>query len=264
MKLSIIILNYKQLGMIKNCVKSINKLCLSFKFETIIIDNNSLDNSVEHIKENYFNIKLIESKKNLGFSGGNNLGIKEAQGEYILIINPDIILNSKSLIKLVEFMDSNPKAGIAGPKLINPDGSLQYSCSRYPNWKLPFYRRSFLRHTNHGQAWIDNYFMKDWDHNNNLKVDWLFGACLIVRKSILEKVGLLDDRFFMYMEDLDWCRRMWLKNYEVWYVAEAQIIHYHHRESADVSGLGGLFKKSGRVHLVSWLKYYIKYKGKLK
>ncbi|MBT3690381.1 glycosyltransferase family 2 protein [bacterium] len=263
MKLSIIILNYKQLGMVKNCLKSINKLSLPFEFETIVVDNNSNDESVKYLKENYFNIKLIESGKNLGFSGGNNLGINVSVGEYALVINPDIILNNEALISLVKYMDENENVGMSGPKLLNPDGSLQYSCSRFPDWKLPFFRRSFLRNSVAGKEWNNDYFMKDWDHESNKKVDWLFGACILVRKNILDKVGLLDDRFFMYVEDLDWSRRFWQNGYEVWYIAEAKVIHYHHRDSAEGVGIFGLFKKSGRVHLVSWLKYYFKYKGKL-
>ena len=104
--------------------------------------------------------------------------------------------------------------------------------------------------------------MKDWNHESNSTVDWLFGACLMVKKSALDKVGMLDDRYFMYMEDLDWCRRFWEKGFEVWYVADAEVIHYHHRESADGIGVAGLFKKSGRTHFISWLKYYFKYLGK--
>ena len=103
MKLSIIILNYKQLGMVKNCLKSINKLSLPFEFETIVVDNNSNDESVKYLKENYFNIKLIESGKNLGFSGGNNLGINVSVGEYALVINPDIILNNEGNHVLPDF-----------------------------------------------------------------------------------------------------------------------------------------------------------------
>jgi len=262
MKLSIIILNYKSLGLVKNCLKAIKDLGLDFEYEVLVVDNNSLDNSVEYLEEHYFNIKLIKSKINLGFSGGNNLGIKQAQGEYILVLNPDILVLSKAIETLLEFMDSHPQAGIIGPKLINPDGSLQYSCSRWPDWHLPFYRRSFFGRTKKAQNWINNYLMKDWNHESNSKVDWLFGACLMVRRSALEKVGLLDDKYFMYMEDLDWCRRFWENNFEVWYIAEAEVIHYHHRESAEGFGFFGILKKSSRVHLISWVKYYFKFLGK--
>ena len=141
MKLSIIILNYKSLGMVKNCLKAIKDLKLDFEYEVIVVDNYSKDESVDYLKEHYFDIKLIESKKNLGFSGGNNLGVKQAQGEYILVSNPDILVLSKALDTMIEFMDKHSQAGIIGPKLKNPDGSLQYSCSRWPDWHLLFNER---------------------------------------------------------------------------------------------------------------------------
>jgi len=262
MKLSIIILNYKSLGLVKNCLKAIKDLSLDLNYETIVVDNNSKDDSVKYIEENYFDVKLIKSAKNMGFSGGNNLGIRQAQGEYVLILNPDILVLSKAIETMIEFMDQHPQAGICGPKLINPDGSLQYSCSRWPDWHLPFYRRSYFSRTKIAQNWIDNYLMKDWNHKTDSPIDWLFGACLMIRQVAIKEVGLLDERYFMYMEDLDWCRRFWGKNWEVWYLPQAEVIHYHHRESAIGFGLSGLFKKSSRVHLASWLKYYLKYFGK--
>ncbi|MBU1036935.1 glycosyltransferase family 2 protein [Patescibacteria group bacterium] len=262
MDLSIIILNYKTLGLVKNCLKAIKGLSLPFNYEVIVVDNNSSDGSVEYLKNNYFDIKLIEARHNLGFSGGNNLAIKSAQGKYLLILNPDILILDQAIEKMIEFMDNHPSAGICGPKLLNPDGTLQYSCSRFPDWRLPFYRRTFLARTKKGQKWVDYYLMKDWDHQSNQKVDWFYGACLMVRKEFIKEVGLLDERYFMYIEDLDWCRRFWQKNYEVWYVAEAEVIHYHQRDSAVAAGFGGILKKSGRIHLQSWLKYYFKYRKK--
>ncbi|MBU1131158.1 glycosyltransferase family 2 protein [Patescibacteria group bacterium] len=262
MDISIIILNYKSLGLVKNCLKAVKDLDLPYKYEIIVVDNNSQDNSVNYFREHYFDIKLIESSKNLGFSGGNNLGIKKAQGRYILILNPDILILSEAVSKMYKFMEENPHAGIAGPKLLNPDGSLQYSCSRFPDWRLPFYRRTFLGKTRQGREWTSHYLMKDWDHQTDKKVDSLYGACLMVRQKAIDQAGLLDERYFMYLEDLDWCRRFWQKNWEVWYLARASVIHYHQRESAVGTGLKGLWKKSGRIHLVSWLRYYFKWRGK--
>ena len=133
MDLSIIILNYKTLGLVKNCLKAIEDLHLSCNYEIIVVDNNSQDGSAEYLKEHYFNLKLIESKKNLGFSGGINLGISQSQGKYILILNPDILILSKAIEVMMQFMEENPQTGILGPKLLNPDGGLQYSCSRWPD-----------------------------------------------------------------------------------------------------------------------------------
>jgi GT2 family glycosyltransferase len=228
----------------------------------LVIDNDSSDQSIKSLKDKFFEIKLIEAPVNLGFSGGNNLGLAKAQGKYILIVNPDILILSPAVEIMYQFMENHPQAGIVAPKLLNPDSSLQYSSSRWPDWRLPIYRRTFLGQTKSGKKWTDYYLMKDWDHRTDKKVDWLYGACLLVRKQAIKEVGLLDERYFMYMEDLDWCRRFWSKSWEVWYLATAEVIHYHQRESALGVGLKGLFKKSGRVHLLSWLKYYLKWRGR--
>jgi GT2 family glycosyltransferase len=139
---------------------------------------------------------------------------------------------------------------------------LQYSCGNFPDWHLPFYRRTFLGKTTLGKKWLKNYLMMDWDHNQNKEVDWLFGACLLIRHQALTKVGLLDERFFLYLEDTDWCRRFWENNYQVVYFAQAKVIHYHRRSSAENTGLTGLFSRAGRIHLSSFIKYFLKYLGK--
>jgi len=260
MGLSIIILNYKTLGLVQNCLRAIYDLNLPYQYEIIVVDNDSRDGSVEFLKEHFFNVKLIESANNLGFAGGNNLGIKKAQGKYILILNPDILILSDAIKVMYGFMEKHGQAGICGPKLINPDGSLQYSCARRPDWRLPFYRRTFLSRTKKGQKWTDNYLMRYWDHNSSKVVDSLYFACVMIRKEAINEVGFLDERYFMYLEDLDWCLRFKLAGWEVWYIAEAQVIHYHQRESALGTGIRGLLKKSGRIHLKSWIKYYLKWR----
>lgn len=262
MELSIIILNYQTLGLVKNCLRAIKNLPWPFSYEVIVVDNHSQDGSVEYLKNHFFELKIIESPENLGFSGGNNLALKQAQGKYILILNPDILILDDSVIKMYQFMETHPLAGICAPRLLNPDNSLQYSCSRFPDWRLPFYRRTFLSRTAAGQQWVSNYLMKDWDHSINQPVDWLYGACLMVRQTALAKVGLLDERYFMYLEDLDWSRRFWENKFEVWYLAEASVIHYHQRDSAVTAGFWGILKPAGRIHLQSWLKYYLKFRGK--
>jgi GT2 family glycosyltransferase len=262
MDLSIIILNYKTLGLVKNCLKAIKDLNLPYKYEVIVVDNHSNDGSVEYLEEHYFDIILLKSSKNLGFAGGNNLGLKKAVGKYILLINPDILILSPAIEIMYQLMEKNPLVGLCGPKLINPDGTLQYSCSRWPDWRLPFYRRTFLGKTNRGKKWIEHYLMQDWDHLANQKVDSLYAACYFIRRAALEEVGLFDERYFMYLEDLDLCRRFWQAGWEVWYIAEAKVIHYHQRESALGTGIMGLLKKSGRIHLQSWIKYYLKWGNK--
>lgn len=260
MDLSIIILNYKSLGLVKNCLKALADLNLPYKYEIIVIDNHSNDGSAEYLRNYYFNIIFIESNKNLGFAGGNNLGLKKAKGKYILLINPDIFVLPRAVELMYDFMEQHSAAGLCGPKLLNPDGSLQYSCSHWPDWRLPFYRRTFLSQTKKGKKWISHYLMHDWDHSANRTVDALYAACYFIRRDALNEVGLFDERYFMYLEDVDLCKRFWLKKWEIWYIAQSKVIHYHQRESALGTGLKGLLKKSGRIHLRSWIKYYFKWR----
>lgn len=234
-------------------------MSVPFEFEIIVVDNASGDGLTNMIEAEFFGVKLIKAEQNRGYAAGNNLGLKAAQGKYALILNPDVTIEEKSIIALLDFMEQNPLCGIAGPKIFNPDGSLQYTCLRFPDWKLPFYRRTFLGKTKGGQKWNSNYLMADWGHDKNKKVDWLFGCVLMVRKEALAKAGLLDERYFLYMEDLDWCRRFWENNWQVWYVAVAAAIHFHQRLSAEASLFNVLFSKSARTHLSSWIEYYRKF-----
>ena len=260
--LSIIILSYKQQGLVKQSLRGLRSLNIPLDHEIIVVDNNSQDGLAEMVKNEFMEVKLIEAGENRGYAAGNNLGIKKAQGKYILILNPDVTILSDAITKLFDFLEQNPRAGIVGPQIKNPDGSIQYSCSRFPDWRLPFFRRTFLSDTKKGRQWNSNYLMMDWDHRQNRQVDWLFGACLMVRQEAIDQVGLLDEGYFLYMEDLDWCRRFWEKNWQVWYLAETEVIHFHQRMSAEGSLLSSFFSKTARIHFTSWLRYYFKFKNR--
>lgn len=259
MKLSIIILNYNTPKLIKYLLKNILSLKLPFEYEIIVVDNGANKQLKDELKSYSPYLKMF-AIANQGYAHGNNFGISKASGQYILILNPDIYIRPKSIERLVEFMEKNKRAGMVGPKLLYPNGEYQYSCTRYPDWRLPFYRRSRLGRTKAGQQWLKKYLYMDYDHESPKQVDWLFGACFLIRKSAIDEVGLLDQRYFLYFEDLDWCRRFWQKNWPVWYYPQAQVIHFHHRDSADKSGLKGIFSKLGRIHLISWFKYMWKWR----
>jgi len=207
------------------------------------------------------NLLTIQAENNGGFAVGNNLGIRQSNGKYVLILNPDVAIVAGGLEKMVDFMNQHEKIGMVGPKLINPDGSIQESCRRFPSWPVPFFRRTILGRLPQGRRMLDYYLMEDWDHGSNRPVDWLFGACLLVRRVALEKVGLFDERFFMYFEDLDLCRRFWEDNFQVYYFSDVEMVHYHQKLSAEKSGVLGVFSKAGRIHIFSGLKYFAKYFG---
>lgn len=278
MDLSIIILNYKQKGLLKQCIKGIVGAQPQLDYELIVVDNNSGDGSLSMVKKMFEPdtsqpqlpisqnwkipaIKTIQASSNKGFASGTNLGIGQARGKYLMTLNPDIAVVPGVLEKMVSFMEADSSIGMIGPKLINPDGSVQYSCRRFPNFLTPFYRRTFFGKLPRAKKAVGRYLMKDFDHNTSQAVDWLFGASLLVRKLVIDKVGPFDERFFLYFEDLDLCRRFWQAGFKVVYMAEVEMVHYHQRLSAERGGLLGIFNRGGRIHFASGIKYFAKYLG---
>lgn len=261
MKLSIIILNYKQKGLVKQCIKGIYQSKIRVPFEILVVDNHSEDGCLEMVREFYPEVRGISIDKNRGFAYGNNRGIEKSRGEYILILNPDIAIVEGAVEEMIRFLDHHPKVGIIGPKLIHPDGTIQYSCRRFPTILTPLYRRTFFGKLPFAKKHIASYLMKEWDHQEARDVDWLFAACILVRREALEKVGYFDDRFFLYYEDLDLCRRFWERGYEVWYLPKVELVHYHQRLSANRQGFFSLCYRPTRIHIISAIKYFLKYFG---
>lgn len=262
MDLSIIILNYKQKGLVKNCLKNIKALDLKLEYEIIVVDNNSNDYCLEMVKEEFKDVKTIANRENVGYAQGNNSAIKEAKGKYVLILNPDITPLAGGIEKICQFMENNPDCAVSAPKLLNPDRSVQISCFRFPRWYTPILRRTFLEKLKFAQKELDRYLMRDYPREEKSETDWLSGAVLFVRSSAIEKVGLMDKRYFLYFEDMDWCRRFQQGGYKIYYLPEAEMIHYHQRLSAQESGLKALLNKHTRIHIASAIKYFWKWRNK--
>ncbi|MBN2884794.1 glycosyltransferase family 2 protein [Patescibacteria group bacterium] len=259
MDLSIIIVNYKSKDKLANCLRSLEASDLSgIEHEIIVVENNSGD-ELNDLVATFNKIKLINSPVNLGMGGGNNLGIKNSNGRYILIANPDLIFSSDAIKILYQYLSTHPEVAIAGPKLLNPDQSLQYSCARYPSIFLPLLRRTALG--NFFPGFIENYLMKKDKHTEISVVDWLLGACLLVRRDELFENGkLFDERFFMYFEDVDLCRRANAAGKKVMYHPLSVITHDHMRDSARLPWYMAIFSdKIAREHLKSWWKYFKKW-----
>lgn len=256
MNISIIIVNYKSKDKLINCLNSIAVSDLAgLNYETIIVENNSGDDLSDLA---YPNLKIIISPDNLGMGGGNNLGIKNSSGEFILISNPDIVFEKDTIKNLYEYFKADKTIGLIGPKLVNPDGSLQYSCVRFPKFYIPLLRRTAI-----GSLFpdaLDNYLMKHTDHNQIQKVDWLMGACFMVRRSDI-KDSLFDERYFMYFEDVDLCRQVNSRGQSVVYYPVVKVIHNHARQSAILPWYKSLFKdKIAREHIKSAFRYFNKWR----
>ncbi|PIR96114.1 MAG: glycosyl transferase family 2 [Candidatus Doudnabacteria bacterium CG10_big_fil_rev_8_21_14_0_10_42_18] len=251
--ISIIVLSYQSQMHLEVLLPSIEESAKGLSVETIIVDNGSTDGSKEWLKQQMdkgANFKLISLADNLGFSKGNNLGIKEAKGRYILLLNPDTKLSPDTLQTMTGFMDNHPEVGAGGCKLVKPDGKLDLACRRrFPN-PVNSFKRLFL---------TDNkdYNYTDIDDNQSMEVDSVVGAFMFIRREATEKIGLLDEKFFMYGEDLDWCWRCKEAGYKVWYLPETTVLHYKGESSKKVS-----FKALFWFHEAMWIFYKKHYSPK--
>lgn len=254
MDVSVVIVSYNSRGVLEPCLESLEKQRIADRMEVIVVDNASSDGTPNLVRERYPWVTLIAGRKNVGFSRGVNLGIREAEGDFFLILNPDTVVREGSIEKLLEFMKGTPSAGIVGPKLIYHDGNLQYSCRRFYTWKVLVLRRTFLGKVFKDSSAVSDHLMMDFDHETTREVDWILGACLLVRREAVESVGLLDERFFLYFEDVDWCYRMKQKGWKVYYHPDAVVIHAHARESAQK-----VINRSFIAHMASLIRYYDKW-----
>ncbi len=262
MDISIIIVNYKSKGLTLNCIRSIRQADWpGLDYEIIVVDNYSGDLSNEDLKP-LGQIRYIMNGQNLGLGAANNLGIRQAQGKYIVIMNPDTLVEPGAFFKLHDFMEKNQSVGVVGPKQLNYDGSLQASCFRWPRFLTPVFRRTPLGGTAWGKKDLDRFLYKDYNKNDVKEVDWLLGSFLFCRAQALRQAGVFDEKFFLYFEDTDLCRRFWQMGWQVVYNPEAVITHNHKRQSAKTPWYKFFQNKAAWHHLASWLRYLWKWRGK--
>jgi hypothetical protein len=263
MELAIIITSYKNPDLIKVCINSIRRNCSLNDYEIIVADSETEEATELMMREEYPEIKFFSHKENVGFQELVKRGVEASVAEYILILNADIITKNKAVENLLNFIKNNPKIGIAGPQLINFNETLQYSCFRFYTPLTILYRRTFIGKLGFAKKHLARFLMQDFDHKSTRDVDWLMGSALMTSRKAIEKVGLMDSRFKMYMEDTDWCRRFWEKGYRVVYFPGSQMYHYHGRGSAGRSVLRSLmFNRLTWIHISSAAKYFLKYFGK--
>ena len=225
--LSIIIVSWNTKDYLQKCLNSIYENTKGITFEVIVVDNASSDASAQMVKNRFPQAILIENKENLGFGAANNQAIKRSRGKYALILNPDTEISGESLNTMVTFLNENPKVGSVGPKILNPNNSIQLTCARnYPTLSTEFFWLTTLVRRFPKNRVMGRYLMSYWDHTDRREVDCLSGACMMVRRDVLEKMSYFDEDYFMYGEDVDLCYRIKKAGWQIWYLPEAQIIHY--------------------------------------
>ena len=254
--LSIVIVGYNSRDDLVPCLKAIGASEDVVTRETILVDNASSDETIDLVSREFPWVKLFTNSSNVGLSRAVNRGIREAKGRYVLVLNPDIQIRGTSLDVLVRFMDDHADVGMAGAKLLNTDGTLQHSCRAfYTFWTLVL-RRTFLGSVFRRSRTIQRHLMLDYDHETAREVDWILGACMLARRDALADVGPMDERFFLYFEDVDWCYRMWRSGWKVYYVPASIMTHRHARESARPG-----ISRQLVAHLLSLAHFYEKWGG---
>lgn len=261
----ITIVNTKEKEAIEKSLETLYKDSLNagLNFKVVIVDNASCDN-IGDLKVKFLNLDIIFQEKNKGFGKSHNKAMQSVEAKYYFVLNPDTVFseNGNFLRKMFDFMEENPRVGISGPKILYLDGSLQYSCFRFPCFLQPIYSRTKLGQSDRGEEIKNRFLMKDFSREKTQPVDWVMGSAMFVRAVAIREVGMFDDWFWMYAEDSDWCRRMWEKNWCVYYVYDVVIQHAYGRASAKVPGVfNALIKnKYARAHLLSWFKYSWKWR----
>jgi GT2 family glycosyltransferase len=224
---SIIIVSYNVKDLLKRCLNSIFNFQKELSFEVTVVDNHSEDLSSQMLKNDFPGINLIENRKNLGFSAACNQGIKLSRGRYLFLLNPDTEFTPGGISGMIRFMDSRPDIGICGPKMVDPKGNLQFSARSFPSYPTAISsRQSILNRLFPNNPLSRKYLLKDFNRNHSKEVDWVSGSALLTRREVVEKIGLLDERFFMYVEDVDFCYRARQADFSVHYFPDSIIRHH--------------------------------------
>lgn len=235
MDVSIIIVHYNTPKLTEQCVQSVIDKTKRVSYEVIVVDNASTVHDAHELKDKFPSIKLVKSAINLGFAGGNNLGLKEAVGEYILLLNSDTVLINDAVSLTFDYLKKHPKVGVVSAQLQYPDGNIQSVCQRFPSIRYTLFEllriQKLLPKKNQGHLLLGAFF----DHKSRAKADWVWGAYFMFCRNILYQLPeeKLNDSYFMYAEDMQWCLDIHRLGYEIHYFPDAKVIHYMGGSSAD-------------------------------
>lgn len=231
--IDIIIVNYNSAECTTKAIDSLKKYCNGYHLNIIVVDNNSIE-SIKDIEHRNPDIKLLVNDQNLGFSKAINQGFKKANSEYVVILNPDTVILAGFFDKLIDYLETHKNIGVIGPRILDGNGAIQGSARRFPTfWTSIFGRKSPLTKLFPNNKFTKNEFICfSVKEDENVEVDWVSGACMIIRRTTFEAVGGFDERFFMYWEDTDLCRRIRNKGWKIIYYTRAKVVHYIGKSSS--------------------------------
>ena len=243
MVLTIVIINWNTKEDLLSCLSSIWEELGGVEKEVFVVDNGSKDGSAEAVRKEHPLTKVLENETNLGFAKAVNLALRQMKGRYALLLNPDTRLKKESTERLISFMDDHPMVGVAGAQLLNPDGSKQNSIANFPTLATELLNKSLLR-------WFfpEKFPGKERDYAEPIEVDSVIGACMMVRQETLKQVGLLDEDYFLFLEETDWCYRIREAGWKIYHVPQAEIIHFQGKSAGAEKGKARLEYYRSRYH----------------
>ncbi|HET6547743.1 MAG TPA: glycosyltransferase family 2 protein [Solirubrobacter sp.] len=244
-EVSAVVVSYNALPWIEPCLESVREL------ETVVVDHGSSDGTVAFVRERFPEVRLVE-QQNIGLSAGWNRGMRETSGDWWLILNADAWMTPGSTEHLRDFAAARPRAAIAGPRLLNPDGSLQRSVRAFPTlWRLAT-EYLFLRKLAPRSRLLNGFYAGDFAHDEPRRCDWVMGSCMLVRRAAVEEVGPVDESFFLFSEETDWAQRFGDAGWEIWFDPGAECVHV-----GGATHGGRLFRENVRGHL----RFLAKHRG---
>lgn len=232
MDVSIIIVNWNTKQLLRDCLTSVYERAGEVDYEIIVVDNASTDGSAEMVKIDFRQVILIENTENRGFAAANNQGMAVAKGRYVLLLNSDTVVLDNVIANTVRFADENPQVAVAGCRVLNPDRTLQRTCFMFPSILNMLLSSTYLYKLFPKNRFFGREQMTWWDRSDVRKVDVVTGCFMLVRREAIEQVGVMDERFFMYGEETDWCYRFWKKGWTVMFAPVGQIIHFGGQSTA--------------------------------
>jgi GT2 family glycosyltransferase len=256
--LSIAIVSWKMRGMLCDLLHSITRNSRDLTYQIIVVDNNSQDGTVEMIRDEFPSVVLIENPENRGVAPSRNQALKVAKGRYVLILDADTLLLENSFKKMIEFMDRTPDAGICSCKLISANHVVQPNARRYPSLLAFVLRRLTFIGMLRDHPVLNRHEMTDWDRSDIRDVDYVIGACQMIRDAARVQVGMLDEKIFYGPEDIDYCLRMYRKGWKVYYYPHTSIIHYEQRITKRK-----MFSKISYRHFLGIVHLFSKYGWRL-
>jgi GT2 family glycosyltransferase len=249
MDLSLVIVHYRSLEPLLTALAALEADASGLAVETVVVDNDSRDGAAARLSEAFPRVRVIVNTENVGYARAVNQGMRATTGEFVVVMNPDCEVRPGALRAMRHHLLTHPSTALVGPRILNTDGTLEFSARAFPDHlTFLFNRYSLLTRIFPDNPFSRRYLLTDWDHATVREVDWVSGACMMVRREAIERVGGMDEQFFMFNEDVDWCRRMKNAGWAVTYVPDATVVHHIGASKRKVASRVIYARHRGMIH----------------